>query len=88
MDRCHQVVLFTFRACLANKRLWFLKKLKRVAVSENDRVYDCETIVRPVLEYANPDWHTRQRLLKQFSDGLVSLLPVAVHIQKTVHCYG
>ena len=38
----------------AVKRMWFLKKLKRAGVSVKDRV----KIIRPVLEYACPAWHS------------------------------
>jgi len=38
--------------------MWFLKKLKRAGVSQNDLVYYYEAVVRPVLEYASPVWHT------------------------------
>jgi len=43
---------------MANKRLWFRKKLKRAGVSQKDLVYYYEAIVRPMLEYASPVWHT------------------------------
>jgi len=42
----------------AAKQLWFLKKLKRAGVSREDIVYFYQTVVRPVLEYACPAWHT------------------------------
>jgi len=42
----------------ANKRLRFLKKLKRAGVSQKDVVYYYESVVRPVLEYVSPAWHT------------------------------
>ena len=38
----------------AAKRLWFLKKLKQAGVS----VSYYQTVVRPVLEYACPVWHS------------------------------
>jgi len=39
----------------AAKILWFLKKL---GVSEDDLVHYYQTVVRPVLEYACPVWHS------------------------------
>ena len=42
----------------AAKRLWFLKKLKRAGVAREDLVYFYQAVVRPVLEYACPAWHT------------------------------
>ena len=42
----------------AAKRLWFLKKLKRAGVSTDDLVHYYQAVVRPVLEYACPAWHT------------------------------
>jgi len=42
----------------AAKRLWFLKKLKRAGVSQADLVYYYQAVIRPVLEYACPIWHT------------------------------
>jgi len=38
----------------ANKRLWFLTKLKPAGVSEKDLEYYYETVIRTVLEYASP----------------------------------
>jgi len=54
-----KLFIFTFHACLANKRMWFLKKLKRAGVSQKDFVYYYDAAVRPVLEYASPVWHTQ-----------------------------
>ena len=42
----------------AAKRLWFLKKLKRAGVSQEDLVYYYQAVIRPVLEYACPVWHS------------------------------
>ena len=42
----------------AAKRLWFLKKLKRAAVVREDLAYFYQAVVRPILEYACPAWHT------------------------------
>ena len=43
----------------AAKRLWFVKKLKRGGVSQADLVYYYQAVIRPVLEYACPVWHTK-----------------------------
>ena len=37
---------------------WFLKKLKRAAVSVKDLVYHCQAVSRLVLEYTCPVWHS------------------------------
>ena len=42
----------------AAKRLWFLKKLKRAGVDKEDLAYFFQAVVRPILEYACPAWHT------------------------------
>jgi len=42
----------------AINRRWFMKKLKRAGVSQKDLVYYYKAVVRPVLEYASPVWHT------------------------------
>ena len=43
----------------AAKRLWFLKKLKRAGVSVDDLVHYYQiSVVRPVLEYTCPVWHS------------------------------
>ena len=44
----------------ASKRLYMLYQLKRVDISQHDmvNVYNFISIVRPVLEYACPVWHT------------------------------
>jgi hypothetical protein len=42
----------------ASARLYFLKQLKRSAVSSDDLVHFYITVIRSVLEYACPAWHT------------------------------
>jgi len=42
----------------AAKRQWFLKKLKRTGVSQEDLVYYYQAVIRHVLEYACPVWHS------------------------------
>jgi len=42
----------------AAKRLWFLKKTKCSGVSQADLVYYYQAVIRPVVEYACPVWHT------------------------------
>lgn len=41
-----------------NKRLFFLRKLKRAAMSTEDLVAYYNTVIRPVAEYACAVWHT------------------------------
>ena len=42
----------------ASARLYFLKQLKRSGVSADDLVHFYITVIRSVLEYACPAWHT------------------------------
>ena len=42
----------------AAKRMRFLKKLKRAGVSTEDLTYYYQAVIRPVLEYASPAWHS------------------------------
>lgn len=41
-----------------NKRLYFLKQLKRAGMAPSDLLYFYQTVIRPVAEYACPVWHT------------------------------
>ena len=62
----------------AAKRLWFLKKLKRAGVSVDDLLYYYQSVVRPVLEYACPVWHSS--LSKQQIKSLENVQRRAVQI--------
>jgi hypothetical protein len=42
----------------ANKRLYFLKKLKRTKMSVDDLLCYYKAVIRPVIEYACPVWHS------------------------------
>ena len=42
----------------AAKRMWFLKKLKRAGVAKEHLAYFFQAVIRPILEYACPAWHT------------------------------
>ena len=42
----------------ASSRLHFLKQLKRAGCAEGDLLYFYTSVVRPILEYACPVWHT------------------------------
>ena len=42
----------------AGKRLYMLYQLKRAGISQSDLVTAYLSVVRPVLEYACPVWHT------------------------------
>ena len=41
----------------AARRIWFLKKLKRAGASV-DIAYYYQAVIRPVMEYASPVWHS------------------------------
>ena len=43
------------------KRLYMLYQLKRAGISQKDLVSVYVSVVRPVLEYACPIWHTNLR---------------------------
>lgn len=62
----------------AAKRLWFLKKLKRAGVTRDDLLYFYQAVVRPVLEYASPAWHTS--LTKQQTKSLEDIQRRALQI--------
>jgi len=62
----------------AAKRLWFLKKLKRAGVDKQDLLYFFLTVIRPVLEYACPAWHTS--LTKQQTISLENIQRRALQI--------
>jgi len=42
----------------AARRIWFLKKLKRAGASVEDLAYYYQAVIRPVMEYASPVWHS------------------------------
>ena len=42
----------------AGKRLYMLYQLKRAGITQKDLVSVCVSVVRPVLDYASPVWHT------------------------------
>ena len=42
----------------ASKRLRFLKKLKRAGVPQSDLVYYYEVVIRSLVKYARPVWHS------------------------------
>ena len=41
-----------------NKRLYFLKRLKRAGMSTGDLLCIYKSVIRPVAEYACPAWHS------------------------------
>jgi len=41
----------------ANKRLYFLKQLKRAGIPPQQLLHFYTAVIRPVLEYASPVWH-------------------------------
>jgi len=62
----------------AAKRLWFLKKLKRAGVDKQDLMYFFLAVIRPVLEYTCPNWHTS--LTKQQTTSLENIQRRALQI--------
>jgi len=74
----HHVNAITSRAA---KRLWFLKKLKRAGVAKEDLAYFFQTVVRPILEYACPAWHTS--LTNEQSMTLENITPAPCSLD---HC--
>lgn len=41
----------------ANKRIFYLRHLKRAGLSTEDLIMYYQTVIRPILEYASPVWH-------------------------------
>ena len=86
----HKILVVTVNASLkwdsninvvtskATKRLWCLKKLKRTGVARKDLAYFYQAVVRPILEYACPAWHTS--LTKEQSKKLEDIQRRAVQI--------
>jgi len=78
----------------SNTRLWFLKKLKRAGVSQKNLVFYYEAVVRPVLEYASPVWHTsltadQTKTLEAVQGRACQIITGGgTCLQKTVHYYG
>ena len=62
----------------ASSRLYFLKQLKRSSVTVDDLLYFYCTVVRPVLEYACPVWHSS--LTKELSDCIERIQKRAMYI--------
>ena len=62
----------------ANSRLHFLKQLKRAGLSNDDILHFYLAVIRPVLEYAAPVWHSG--LTNELSDQLESLQKRALRI--------
>jgi len=62
----------------AAKRLWFLKKLNHAGVAKEDLVYFFQAVIRQILEYACPAWHTS--LTKKQSKSLEKVQRRALQI--------
>ena len=62
----------------ANKRLYFLKQLKRAGVPPHQLLHFYTAVIRPVLEYASPVWH--YSITRGQSYQLESIQKRAVHI--------
>ena len=63
--RCNKHVEFIYSK--ASQRLHYLKILKRSGVSSDDLLYFYCTVIRTVLEYACPAWHTNLTLEETYS---------------------
>ena len=62
----------------ASTRLDFLKFLERSSLSREDLLYFYSSVIRPVLEYACPAWHTS--LTKQQTGQIESIQKRAFRI--------
>jgi len=62
----------------AASRLYFLKQLRRADVPTKDLLHFYTTVVRPILEYACPVWHSGLTVAQ--SDPLESVQKRAVRI--------
>ena len=62
----------------ANSRLHLLRQLKRAAVPHHDMLHFYIAVIRPVLEYAVPVWHTG--LTADLSDQLEMVQKRTLHI--------
>ncbi len=51
----------------ASKRLYVLYQLKRAGVSQKDLLRVYLSVIRPVVEYACPVWHTNLRTVSKWS---------------------
>ena len=63
----------------AEKRVYMLYQLKRVGIGQHDLVTMYVSVIRPVLEYACPVWHTNRhltellRVLKPYRKGRLNV---------------
>ena len=62
----------------AAKRVYMLYQLKRAGIRQTDLVNVYISVVRPVLEYACPVWHTN--LPKHLSDNIEMILKKRIEI--------
>ena len=56
----------------ARKRMYMIYQLKRAGINQNDLIRMYVSVIRPVVEYACPVWHTN--LLKYISDNIEIIL--------------
>ena len=68
----------------ASTRLHFLKVIKRSSLSREDLLYFYSSVIRPVLEYACPAWHTS--LTKQQTRQIESIQKRAFRIIFNSNC--
>ena len=70
----------------ASSRLYFLKQLRRSSVSVDDLLYFYCTVVRPILEYACPVWHSS--LTNELSDCIERIQKRAMDVIFGAGKYG
>jgi len=68
----------------ASTRLHYLKVLKRSSLSRDDLLYIYSSVIRPVLEYACPAWHTS--LTQQQTRQIKSIQKRALRIICNSNC--
>ena len=62
----------------ASSRLYFLKQLRKCSMSIGDMLHFYTSVIRPVLEYACPVWHTS--ITKEQANRIESIQKRAVYI--------
>ena len=69
----------------ASKRLYMLYQLKRAGINQSDLVSVFLSIVRPVLEYACPVWHTN---LPTYLSDSIELFKKSheINLSRTIIC--
>ncbi len=71
--------------CTLVKRVYLLYQLKRAGVSQNDLLNMFLSVIRPVLEYACPVWHTN--LTQYLSEHVETVQKRALRVIFMGHSY-